>query len=286
MRARWSELMAPHALERAYAFELTLQEIAFVIAPLLLSLVLALGTPTLAAIACAALVIAGALLFASSRRPSFMPAGRHEGARAAPMSSPAIRLLAGTRGLCSAGLGVGIVCIPAFAVSHGGRALTGVLAAVWSLGSLAGGAIYGAVTWRAPLWRRYLVALGVGTAPIAALPLAPGVPVFATLAIVSGLGLAAWVASGDALAQGSAPAGGRTEAFTWIASLGLVGEALGAVVAGILLDAAGLRIALAAAGALALASFLLALANAASLRDSAASGGPFSGCSGTPLLDA
>jgi predicted MFS family arabinose efflux permease len=283
MRARWSDLVAPHALERAYAFETTVQELGFIVGPLLLSLQLLVSTPAVAALACGAMVLVGAALFASSARsvPRAARGGVRAGAR--PLASAGVRALAATRCLLSAGLGVALVCIPAFAIAHGGRALAGVIIAVWSLGSLCGGLLYGSVAWRAPLPRRYVVALGLGALPMVALALAPGVAVFAAFAGMSGLGLAPWVASGDALVQRLAPPAAMTEAFTWIASLGLVGEALGAAAAGVLLDRAGLTVTLWGAGALAIAASAVAVATNGRLGDGA-SRRCVGNCQASPLV--
>ena len=266
MRARWSELMAPRAIERAYAFENTIQEVAFVVGPLLLSLLLVFADAAAAALLCGALVVLGAAVFASSAADPGRPGWQRRRHGASPLSVTGVRVLVGTRGLITAGLGVEIVCIPAYAIAHGGAALAGVILACWSFGSLAGAIANGLVRWRAPIVWRYLGALALGAVAMLALCLAPGMVVFAAFGALSGFGLAPWVAASDTLMQRLAPSGTLNEAFTWLASLGLVGEALGALLGGLLLDGIGLRGAIAVAGGLALAALGLALAGSGYLR--------------------
>jgi len=282
MRARWPQLVVPQALERAYAVETTVQEVAFVTGPLLLTLLLVVSTPAAAALACGVLVVAGAALFASAGAPAAARLGREsEASRAAsasasrarldgragrPLADAGVRALVATRGVCLVGLGGALVCIPAFALAHGAPALTGLIVACWSVGSLAGAGLYALRRWRMPLAHRYAMFLCLGSLPMAALALAPNIGAFALMAALSGVGLAPWVAAGDALVQRLAPPQAITEAFTWTVSIGLLGEALGAGLAGVLLDRAGVAPTLAACGAAALLASLLALATNRLLR--------------------
>ena len=95
------------------------------------------------------------------------------------LASPGVRSLILTS--LPAGIGIGIceVALPAFTDAEGAAELAGLLLAIWSLGSAAGGLIYGALPNRPPLGRVHLAVsalLPLGLLPLA---LAPSVAVMA-----------------------------------------------------------------------------------------------------------
>ena len=180
------------------------------------------------------------------------------GSRFGPLSSPTVRALL----LTVAGIGVGFgaleVSMPAFVEGEGARpAAAGLLLAVWAVGSVVGGLVYGglhlSMAHRSQL--PVLVgALAVGTVlPLLAPgPLSMGVALFAY-----GLTIAPFSACNSVLLGEAAPAGTTTEAFAWNSSMIFGGAALGSGVAGVLVERSGAVAALAvtaAAGLLALAA--------------------------------
>lgn len=263
MRAFWPRLVPARLLERTYALDTAAHEVAFVSGPLLLSLLLLVSTPTVAALGCGVLVIAGAALFASgpgrepapTRSPPTSSAPRPRG----PLSSAGVRALVATRGLFSVGLGAALVSIPALALERDRPATAGLLVGAWSSGALTGGALYALRTWRMALARRYLICAVAGALAMAAFQAAPNLVWFGALAWLSGVALAPWAASGDALMQRLAPLGTTTEAFTWTVSLSLVGEAIGAAMGGVLIEWSGTSAALRAVGVAALATIAVAI---------------------------
>jgi MFS family permease len=257
MRARWPRLVHARLLERAYAVDTTVHEVGFVSGPLLLSLLLLLSTPAVAALACGALVVAGAALFGSDASRDAAPAEQPVPGLG-PLTVAGVRALLATRAVWSVGLGAALVAIPALALEHGDAALAGLLMGAWSAGALVGGAIYGSRSWRLEPARRYLGFVVSGALAMALFPAAPGLTSFAALAALSGLALAPWAATGDALMQRLAPAGTTTEAFTWTVSLSLVGEAAGAALGGVLVDAGGTEAGLLAVAAASLATIAVA----------------------------
>jgi MFS family permease len=261
MRAFWPRLVPPRLLERAYALDTAAHEVAFVSGPLLLSLLLLVSTPQVAALCCGALVVAGAALFASGPgRATPLPKRAPSGPRASsPLSVAGVRALVGTRGLCLVGLGIALVTIPALALERDRPSTAGLLVGAWSSGALIGGVIYALRSWRAALARRYLAFTVAGALAMAAFQAAPNLVWFAAFAWVSGLALAPWAASGDALMQRLAPPEAVTEAFTWTMSIGLVGEAIGAAVGGVLIDLWGTDAALQGVAVAALTTIALAI---------------------------
>ena len=145
------------------------------------------------------------------------------------------------------------VALPAFSHASGRAELAGVLLAIWSLGSAAGGLIYGALPRRPPLNRVHLlvaVLLPVGLLPLAA---APSLAVMALLVIPAGMFIAPLLATRNELVGWVAPAGSRTEAYTWPVTAFVGGIAIGSAFSGAIVEASSWRVAfLAATGAAAI----------------------------------
>ncbi|MGH2950406.1 MAG: MFS transporter, partial [Solirubrobacteraceae bacterium] len=167
------------------------------------------------------------------------------------LGSPGVRTLVLTS--VPAGIGIGIceVALPAFSEAHGAAATAGLLLAMWSLGSAAGGLAYGAIPNRPPLNRVHLVVaalLPVGLLPMAA---APSVPVMALLVLPAGVFIAPLLATRNELVGWVAPAGARTEAYTWPVTAFVGGIAVGSGLAGVIVEEASWRTAFVAAAVIA-----------------------------------
>jgi MFS family permease len=266
MRALWGQLVRGPALTTAYALEAVVIELCFVGGPLTVALLAGLIGPSAAVLAAAVFTLAGTVLLTSTPalravRPS-VDAPRHV---LGPLTSAPVRSLLLGVGAIGAGFGAIEVALPAFVEDTGGRPSTaGVLLAVWSVGSIVGGLTYGAVHPRAPHRRQlpWLVgALAVGTA----LPLVVGGPAAAGLLLMGGalfaygLAIAPFSACNSVLLGGSAPPGTVTEAFAWNSSMIFGGAALGAALAGVLVEGSGVLAALAVTAGTGVAALLLSL---------------------------
>ncbi len=141
------------------------------------------------------------------------------------------------------------VAATAWAAETGSAASAGYLLAALSVGSAAGGLIWGHVQHRHHYFAQLitlLAALAVGTA---AAGFAPSLPVLAAMLALAGLAVTpifvvAYLAA-DLLTAQSA----RTEATTWVATASNPGIALGAACAGYLVDRTSPQTALLVTGA-------------------------------------
>jgi MFS family permease len=175
------------------------------------------------------------------------------------LSSPGVRTLVLTSLPAGVGIGICEVAIPAFSDAEGAAALAGVLLALWSIGSACGGLAYGALSNRPPLQRVHLAvtaALPVSLLPMAA---APSVPVMALIVIPAGMFIAPLLATRNELIGWVAPAGSRTEAYTWPVTAFVGGIAIGAALAGTIVEQASWRTAFLIAGAFAAAGTVVAV---------------------------
>lgn len=243
LRALWPRLFQGAELRAAaYALEASLQEIFFVVGPLLVALLTLAASPVLA-LAVAALaggVGTAAVALAEPVRAWRPEAERHASSVLGALESPGVRtiiLLAGCLGLGFGGTEVGM---PAFAEGHGGAELGSVPLALFAGGSLVGGLIAGATATPHPLrlLRVWTVILVGGLA----LPLlAWSVPSMSVLAFIAGLPIAPAVMSAYGLIDAVARRGTAAEAFAWISTAVSIGVAAGTAVGGALIDAFGVR---------------------------------------------
>jgi MFS family permease len=253
MRSIWASVFAGDADARstAYTFEGTVAELFFIIGPVVTTVLIAIGSTTTALLVAIVLSVVGTVGFATGK----LARGWHGAASAGRGRTLAGALGApGMRTLMLAILPTGIsfgaleVAMPAFSVAHGHNAsIAGILLSVMAAGSVIGGVWYGARTWRTPLVRRFVsmhVVLAIGTLPLL---LATSVWSMGALAFVAGLALAPSAAAGYLLIDHVAPAGTATEAATWMMTANVAGAAAGSALAGVIVDAADVRWALALA---------------------------------------
>ena len=146
------------------------------------------------------------------------------------------------------------------------RAAVGVVLAVWSIGSILGGLVYGGLHLASSAARQ-LPVLVAAVAVGAVLPvLAPGVAVLGVLLVLSGSTIAPFSACNSVLLSAAAPRGTVTEAFAWNGSMIFGGAAAGTALAGVLVDSHGARAAFVATAVTGLLTFLSSLVGLAALR--------------------
>lgn len=269
-RARFPALLRerPELVPSAYALDSVLLEVMFVCAPLLVAVIVALVEPAAALVVSAATVLAGVAAFVWALPPELRTGGgaeRRAGMLGA-LCEPGIRTLAVTMLPVGFAIGALEVALPAFSGERSSAELAGVLLALWSLGSAAGGLVYGARPRRLSLPQVHLRLTLL--LPLALLPLllAPSVAVMALLLIPAGVFIAPIIASRNELASSVARPGTETEALTWPLTALVAGIALGAAAAGALIDASGSGAAIAAAVAGAAVGAIVATSRRATLR--------------------
>ncbi|HEY7073912.1 MAG TPA: MFS transporter [Solirubrobacteraceae bacterium] len=261
LRALWPELLSdrPDLLQAAYALDSTLIELIFVGGPLLTGLIAAVYEPAAALVVSAVSVVAGTIAF-SRREPTraIEPERHHERHWLGALASPGVRTLVIT--CLPAGVGIGIceVAIPAFARAHGVANLAGLLLATWSFGSGVGGLVYGALPRRASLRRIHLAVTAALPLSLVPMTLASSVPAMAVCVIPGGSCIAPLLATRNELVGGVAPAGTRTEAYTWPITAFVIGIAAGNAVAGGIVDGPGAQAAFLVAAVCAAAGTVVA----------------------------
>jgi MFS family permease len=227
------------ARETAYALESVIQELIWVSGPLVVAVVVAFASPSGALLLAAAFCLLGTTLFVRSPLARRRTPPEHHVRPQAALASPELRVLLAPMVLMGAGLGAIDVGLPSLALNAGSRPSSGLLLALWSLGSLSGGLWFGSRSWRAPLAERYrvlTVATVISTVPLIA---ARTIPEGMVCALLAGVTIAPAFSCLYALVGRVVSPGSETEAFTWAASALIVGLAIGSALAGGAIDVVG-----------------------------------------------
>jgi MFS family permease len=261
LRTLWGRLVPSDELEAAYGMQANLQQLSYIAGPLLAGALIAAMSAELALVALAILTFAASAAFAAtSAARAWQPA-----AAAAPSGGVirrrGLQVVALTAGMTNATLGMLGIAFPAVASTEGAAPFAGVLFALVTAGSLAGGFAYAARRWTGGTTMRYALLLGALGGGLALLAVPPSLALLAPFAFLAGAPLAALMACRFRLIDDVAPRGAATEAAMWISAAEAAGASLGQAAAGVVVDQAGTDATfLAAAGVAVLAGGIVLIA--------------------------
>jgi MFS family permease len=261
IRVRWTHLLrGTHRLPTALAMESVVDEFVFIVGPVLVTFLSTTGHATSGVVTAFTLAVIGSLLFAAQGRTEPPPHG-HE-ARTGPRAirSPGIRVLFVVGAAVGAILGTLEIALVAFADEVGAMPLSGVLIAALAVGSMASGIGWGTVHWRSPLRVRLAVVLVILTVLSVPLLLIGNIWVMIPFVVVAGIAVSPSLISSFTLAELLVPRSATTEAFTWIGTALGLGVAIGASVAGKVVDVYGANAAFAVATVAALVAAVVVAA--------------------------
>jgi predicted MFS family arabinose efflux permease len=237
LRVLWRDLIAERLLHTAYTMDVALQELIFIVGPLLALAGYGLGGARGGLVATAAAQLLGTALFATA------PAVRHWRGDPAPrhwagaLRSAQLRLLLAATLLVGAAVGGTAVAVARYADAHGSRSLAGWLLAAQAAGALAGGV---AAMWRPAGDPRRALPVLVGLQAAGYLPpLLAGPPALMALALAgSGFLLPAVLTSVFITVDQVAEPGTAAESFAWVATAFATGSATGSIADGALAQTA------------------------------------------------
>ncbi|MBO3087879.1 MFS transporter [Cellulomonas dongxiuzhuiae] len=242
VRARWNHSLGddPRRVHTAYSLESVLDELVFVIGPVAATVLATSVSPTAALIVPVVAMVVGGLAFLSLRDTEPPVAPAHEPRpRGSVLRRPGMVVIVLVFVAIGSIFGATDVATVAFADESGRKELAGVILAVFALGSLISGLLYGARHWVSPLHRRFaigVVALAIG---VCVFFLAQTLWVLAAAMFVVGFSIAPSIINGNALVAELVPPGRLTEGLTWVGTGLSIGVSVGASVAGSRIDAAG-----------------------------------------------
>jgi predicted MFS family arabinose efflux permease len=243
----------PSQLPRLFALESTALELTFVIGPPLVLGLGAIWSPG------AALVVSGLVLFVGTIAFALQPPSRRWRPATAPdrprrgsssLSSPAIRALIVISFGMDVVFGATEVGVTATAQHLADAAAAAPVLALWGLGSLIGGVVATRLAGGSGSSRRLVLLLAALAVTHGALMLCTGSLMAAgAVILLAGATIAPTASIVYEMVDRTAPAGTETEAFSWVAAADATGVAIGAALAGILVQDIGPAAAFALAGA-------------------------------------
>jgi len=246
----------PGERRTAFALDAVLIELAFTVGPMLVALLLAVASPR-AAFAAACLLVALAVpIFAWSPALKYW---RHqpgvERRLLGPLADPRLLAVYAVTFLLMFSLGLLEIGYAGFATAAGMPAFAGILISVNSIGSGAGGLLYGGVQLAMPVERQLPRLLLLVVLPLAAHAVTASPWLLAALALVAGVGIAPTLTVVMLLISTNAPSRYATEAFTWSTTFLVGGLGAGHALGGSIVQADSARSVFAvAAGAAAMAA--------------------------------
>lgn len=247
VRARWARTVErDDGLQVAFALEAVLDEVVFIVGPIVVTLIATLIHPAVGLVLAALTALSGAFLLAAQRRTEPAPSSATTPARGDGGSIGVLRrrgVLVPVLVFLAAGgiFGSAEVTVAAFARQAGVPAAAGIVLALWAFGSMVGGLVYGSIRWRGGLERRFVVMvvlLAVLTVPMV---LVPSVPLLAVVFLIAGVAIAPVITAGSSLVEQLVPPGRLTEGLAWGTTAMNLMYAIASAVAGLLIDAGGAR---------------------------------------------
>lgn len=247
VRARWNLVTDnPGQLHTAFALESTLDELTFVIGPVVATALSTLVHPAAGLVLPVVLSLVGAVLFYAQRstEPPVLPRRLLAEGRA-PLRERLVLLFPGVGPVIAVNLLIGAVfgsidiTIVAAATALDARAASGLVLAVFSLASGIAGFYYGARHWSSPLPTRFLVGVVALLASTVGLLVANTILTLAAVGVAVGVTVAPTLINGNTLINRLAPAERLTESLAWMGTGIGIGAALGSSLAGKAIDTAG-----------------------------------------------
>ncbi|UWE11724.1 MFS transporter [Actinacidiphila bryophytorum] len=241
VRARWSAIHRgePELLHTAYSFESVVDEIVFILGPILSIGLCTVWFSEAGPLLAAAFLGIGVLLLTAQRGTEPQPHPRAHHADGSALRSPGMPVLIGVFVGTGSVFGAVDVITLAFADERGHKPAASLVLATYALGSCLAGLAFGLIRPRGTAQGRFL--LGVCLMAVSMIPpLLVGNLVFLAMALFfSGLTIAPTMVTSMNLVERLVPRAKLTEGITWTSTGLAIGVALGAALAGRVTDAHG-----------------------------------------------
>jgi hypothetical protein len=246
IRMMWPAMLPrPGLRTTAYALEATIQEVIFVVGPLIVAALAAAVSASAGIVAAGVASLAGTIGFTATpavraRRPdpTHDRSDHHVLQALVPWGIRRLLVLGIAFGVA---FGAAEVSMPAFAEDHGGRTLGGVALAAFSGGSLVGGVLAGAAASAGPLNRRLQLTSAAFVLVLIPPLLAGSIVQMAVIMFVAGLPIAPSVAVAYNMLERAAVRGTQAEVFGWMSTAVTIGLAGGTAAGGSLIAHTGVH---------------------------------------------
>lgn len=258
-RTIYPKLVNARQLTALFSLDASLQEIIWILAPVVITVVaIQVGTvPALLLIV--AILVGGGAWFILSPEVGRVRIPRSRRAFGTVLGKPVV-LLGTVIGFLLIGACAAVEAAVVATFGHGGIE-AGIVLAIFSVGSLAGGLAFGHIpmgSW-AMARRLTIVSVGLAAAVFFVDEITPATPWWVSACLLlAGVGIAPALAVLFAMTSASVKFSETAEAYGWIGTGQLIGAALGSAIAGFLIDGVGAPGAYAAAAGFAIVGALVA----------------------------
>lgn len=242
IRSRWANSVEnPQQLQAAYALEAAFDEVAFMVSPIVATMLSAAIHPAAGLWAAIGLQTVGTygFLFQRSTQPPLGAPTPKGVKKESIMRNGGMIVIATTFIATGALFGSLNLSVVAFADALNQSQFAGIVLATMSVGALASALFYGARNWRSPLWKLFIigvVALAVGVSPLL---FAPNLIILGIFMMIAGLALSPVMTNVNTMVQRIAPPSRLTESLTWMATATTVGMSVGSAFTGPFVDSQG-----------------------------------------------
>jgi hypothetical protein len=262
--ARWAHLLRGERadeLPAAFSLESVANAATFLLGPVLVTSLGAVGDASLASAIAAGLILGGGALLAAQRRTAPPPAREHAGrARTGrTLLRPAFILLALLNLAIGLYFGTMGISVSSFAISHGVPGVAAPIIAAAGLSALLSGWLYGLRRHPSPPHRQLVIVTAYLMSTALLLPFAPSAIWLGAAVAVTEAAVPPTLALLNVLTEKTVQPAVLTQAFTWNNSASAAGLALAAVLAGHAAGTWGTSAALAQAPAAGLVLLILSL---------------------------
>ncbi|MFC7907633.1 MFS transporter [Streptomyces nigra] len=256
-RARWAHLLKDDAgaLHTANSFEQAVDELCFMLGPVLAAFLCGAVFPEAGTLVAVTLLVTGVLAFAAQRSTEPPAHGPASTSGPAPLRAPGMPALLAVCLALGAVFGATEVVTLAFADKQGHRAAAGAVLGLQAAGSCAAGLLYGRLRLTGSPERRYPWCVAAMTALLVLPAVAAGTGSLVFLAgalLLAGMATAPTMITNMALVQRRTPPGRLNEGMTLAVTALLGGIACGSAAGGFVTDhlspSAGYAAPVAAAG--------------------------------------
>ncbi len=247
VRRRWSHVLNGDSklMNTAYSVESLLDEIVFMVGPIITTLCATNIGPYAGLLTAAIFLSVGSIFFISQKETEPTPHPKVKGIKHRnPIFTVEVQSIFFPFIFAGASFSATGLIIVGYADQYGAKSQTGLLYAIWALGSLIAAFINGALHWKISAKNRFMVftlALAIFTLPLLlAAKLFPGN--FFTLSIalfLNGIFIAPLIVAGYTAAENLVEENQVTETLAWILSGLILGGALPGAITGHIIDTTG-----------------------------------------------
>ncbi len=238
VRARWSHALEhPADVQTAFALEAVLDEVVFILGPILVTVLATAIDPVLGLVVALVAGVAGSLGFAAQRGTE-PPPHVHDHATGPRPALPwrtlvPVAFVAAALGVL---FGAAEVTTVAFAEEQQAKAWAGGLLALWAAGSMLSGIVTGAVAWRRGPEVRVRVGAALMACAMAPLFLIDSLPLMGAVLLVGGVAIAPTLVASLSVVERVVPRARLTEGMAIVQTGIVAGVAPGAALSGVVVD--------------------------------------------------